>query len=65
MHVDCMKQHTNEGSVVYEESLNKRTVSLDHYFRDNRVFRSVMITLSPLEPIALGCMFSVTLFGKI
>jgi len=42
------------GWVVSGKSVNEFKRNLDHYLRDNRGFKKVMITLSLLEPSALS-----------
>jgi len=52
---------------VNGESVNKFKVNLDNYLRDNTGFKSVMLTLSSLEPFALSYMYIVhaTVLGKL
>jgi len=52
------------GWVVSGGSVNEFKGNLDHYLRDNRGFKKVMITLSPLEPSVLSSMLLAAILGK-
>jgi len=45
--------------------VNKFTGNLEQYLKNNREFKEVMMTLSPLEPFALSCMLPATVRGKL
>jgi len=47
------------------ESMKKFEKNLDYYLRDNRGFKTVLITLSSLEPFALSGMLTATVSGKL
>jgi len=52
-------------AIVVGCSVNKFIGNMDHYLRENRRFKEVMITLSPLESFALSCMLTVTVLSKL
>jgi len=51
--------------VANVESFNECKGNSDHYLRDTRGFKYIMLTLSPLEPCALSGMLSATVLGKL
>jgi len=54
-----------EQASVNIENIKNFKRNVDHYLRDNRGFKSLMITLSSLEPFAVSGMFTATIIGKL
>jgi len=47
------------------ESMNEFKGHFDHYLRDNRGYKYVMLDVSSLEPSAWSRMLSATVLGKL
>jgi len=51
--------------VSVNECVNEFKGILDHYLRDNRGLKKVMITLSSLQPFALSSLLLAAVLGKL
>jgi len=45
--------------------VNEFKGNLDHYLRDNRGFKSVIVTFSSFEPFALSSLLLAAVLGKL